>query len=67
MIVHLIDGTYELYRQHFGQAVRHGTPAPLAATSGVLTSTLQLLTNGATHVAVAVDHVIESFRNDLWD
>lgn len=67
MIVHLIDGTYELYRQHFGQAVRHGTPVPLAATSGVLTSTLQLLTNGATHVAVAVDHVIESFRNDLWD
>lgn len=67
MIVHLIDGTYELYRQHFGQAVRHSTPPPLAATRGVVTSTLQLLSGGATHVAVSVDHVIESFRNDLYD
>lgn len=67
MIVHLIDGTYELYRQHFGQAVRHRTPPPLAATRGVMTSTLQLLAGGATHVAVSVDHVIESFRNDLYD
>lgn len=67
MIVHLIDGTYELYRQHFGQAVRHRTPPPLAATRGVVTSTLQLLAGGATHVAVSVDHVIESFRNDLYD
>ena len=67
MIVHLIDGTYELYRQHFGQAIRHSTPPPLAATRGVVTSTLQLLAGGATHVAVSVDHVIESFRNDLYD
>ena len=67
MIVHLIDGTYELYRQHFGQAVRHRTPPPLAATRGVVTSTLQLLASGATHVAVSVDHVIESFRNDLYE
>ena len=67
MIVHLIDGTYELYRQHFGQAVRHSTPAPLSATRGVVTSTLQLLAGGATHVTVAVDTVIESFRNDLYD
>lgn len=67
MIVHLIDGTYELYRQHFGQAVRHSTPPPLAATRGVVQSTLQLLTGGATHVTVAVDHTIESFRNDLYD
>lgn len=67
MIVHLIDGTYELYRQHFGQAVRHRTPPPLAATRGVVTSTLQLLAGGATHVAVSVDHVIESFRNDLYE
>lgn len=67
MIVHLIDGTYELYRQHFGQAVRHSTPPPLAATRGVVTSTLQLLSGGATHVAVSVDHVIESFRNDLYE
>lgn len=67
MIVHLIDGTYELYRQHFGQVVRHRTPPPLAATRGVVTSTLQLLAGGATHVAVSVDHVIESFRNDLYE
>lgn len=65
--MHLIDGTYELYRQHFGQAVRHRTPPPLAATRGVVSSTLQLLASGATHVAVSMDHVIESFRNDLWD
>jgi 5'-3' exonuclease len=67
MKVHLIDGTYELYRQHFGQAVRHSTPPPLAATRGVVTSTLQLLVAEATHVAVSMDHVIESFRNDMWD
>jgi 5'-3' exonuclease len=67
MIVHLIDGTYELYRQHFGQVARHSTSSPLAATGGVLNSTLQLLANGATHVAVSIDKVIESFRNDLWD
>ena len=67
MIVHLIDGTYELYRQHFGQVNRHRTPPPLAATRGVLSSTLQLLNSGATHVAVSMDHTIESFRNELWD
>ncbi len=67
VIVHLIDGTYELYRQHYGQAVRHRTPPPLSASRGVVTSTLQLLAAGATHVAVSVDHVIESFRNDLYD
>ncbi len=67
VIIHLIDGTYELYRQHFGQAVRHRTPPPMSATRGVMTSTLQLLAGGATHVAVSVDHVIESFRNNLYD
>ena len=67
MIVHLVDGTYELYRQHYGQAVRSSTPAPNAATIGVLNSTLQLLQEGATYVGVATDHVIESFRNDLYD
>lgn len=67
MIIHLIDGTYELYRQHFGQVVRHQSPPPLGATRGVVSSTLQLLASGATHVAVAVDHVIESFRNDLYE
>ena len=66
MRVHLIDGTYELFRQHFGYARRQENPTPYDATVGVLTSTLQLLREGATHVAVASDHVIESFRNDLW-
>lgn len=66
MIVHLVDGTYELYRQHYGQAVRSSTPSPNAATIGVLNSTLQLLADGATHLGVATDHVIESFRNDLY-
>ena len=67
MKVHLVDGTYELYRQHFGQATKHATPPPFAATIGVLASTLQLIADGATHIGVASDHVIESFRNDLYD
>ena len=69
--VHLVDGTYELFRQHFGSANRRGEsgrePGEFDATIGVLTSTLQLIEDGATHVGVASDHVIESFRNDLWD
>ena len=64
--VHLIDGTYELFRQHYGQAGKHGDESPFAATVGVLSSTLQLLSQGATHMGVASDHIIESFRNDLW-
>ncbi len=67
MKIHLVDGTYELFRQHFGQAVRSSDPAPFAATVGVLNSTLQLLSEGATHIGVATDHVIESFRNGLWE
>ena len=66
MKVHLVDGTYELFRQNFGRAAREPDAGPYAATTGVLTSTLQLLADGATHVGVASDHVIESFRNDLW-
>lgn len=70
MKVHLVDGTYELFRQHFGAAAaRRGSDTPVsptAATVGVLSSTLQLLADGATHVGVASDHVIESFRNELW-
>ena len=61
--MHLVDGTYELFRQHFGNK---DSSNPRAATIGVLTSTLQLIADGATHVGVASDHVIESFRNDLW-
>ncbi len=67
MQVHLIDGTYELYRQHFGQAIHGRIPPPLAGTIGVLKSTLQLLEAGATHIGVATDHTIESFRNNLYD
>ena len=66
MNVHLIDGTYELFRQHYGQAGKHEDESPYAATIGVLSSTLQMLAQGATHIGVASDHVIESFRNDLW-
>ena len=66
MKVHLIDGTYELFRQHFGQVARHADAGPCAAAAGVVGSTLQLVANGATHVAVASDHIIESFRNELW-
>ena len=66
MKVHLIDGTYELFRQHFGQVSRHSDAGPFAATVGVLSSTMQLISEGATHLGVASDHIIESFRNDLW-
>ncbi len=61
--VHLVDGTYELFRYHYSP----GNKDPLrGATRGVVGSCLMLLEQGATHVAVATDHVIESFRNDLW-
>jgi len=66
VIVHLIDGTYELYRQFYGQLGRHAQEHPEAGVIGVLSSTLQLIEDGATHLGVATDHVIESFRNDLW-
>jgi len=66
MIVHLVDGTYELYRQFYGQLGRHADEHENAGVLGVLSSTLQLIEDGATHVGVATDHVIESFRNDLW-
>src|SRR5262245_63876773 len=66
MKVHLVDGTYELFRQNFGRLAKEPNAGPFAATTGVLASTLQLLADGATHVGVATDHVIESFRNDLW-
>ena len=62
MRVHLIDGTYELFRQHFGRP----DPGPFGATVGVAASTLALIEDDATHIAIASDHVIESFRNDLW-
>src|SRR6266566_3190360 len=67
MIVHLIDGTYELFRQFYGR--RHfskGKDERFGAVSGVLHTVLEMIETGATHVGVATDHVIESFRNDLW-
>lgn len=68
MIVHLIDGTYELYRHFYGQRrFNGGKDQPLGAVVGVLNTVLQMIEEGATHIGVATDHVIESFRNDLWD
>jgi len=66
VIIHLVDGTYELYRQFYGQLGRHTEERENAGVIGVLSSTLQLIEDGATHIGVATDHVIESFRNDLW-
>jgi 5'-3' exonuclease len=67
MIVHLIDGTYELFRHFYGQRrFNKGKDKPLGATVGVLNGVLQMIEEGATHVGVATDHIIESFRNELW-
>ena len=66
MRVHLVDGTYELFRQHFGTASRHSDRGAFDAAAGVVASTLALVEDGATHVGVASDHTIESFRNELW-
>ncbi|HTH56589.1 MAG TPA: 5'-3' exonuclease H3TH domain-containing protein [Cyclobacteriaceae bacterium] len=67
MIVHLIDGTYELFRQFYGlRSFNKGKDKPFGATVGVLNSILQMIEEGATHIGVATDHVIESFRNELW-
>jgi 5'-3' exonuclease len=63
MDVHLVDGTYELFRYHFAPNNRD---SERGATVGVLGTLLQLVGDGATHIAVATDHVVESFRNDLW-
>jgi 5'-3' exonuclease len=67
VIVHVIDGTYELFRHFYGQrSWNQGKDKPLGAVAGVLHSVLEMVETGATHVGVATDHVIESFRNDLW-
>ena len=66
MIIHLVDGTYELFRHFYGIRRFKKTDPPLGAVSGVLSTVVQLLEDDATHVGVATDHVIESFRNDLW-
>ena len=66
MIIHLVDGTYELFRHFYGIRRFKKTDPPLGAVSGVLSTVVQLLEDGATHVGVATDHIIESFRNNLW-
>ena len=67
MKVHLVDGTYELFRHYYALPKEvNDEGQEVAAAAGVVGSVLSMLENGATHVAVATDHVIESFRNDLW-
>ena len=66
MIIHLLDGTYELFRHFYGIRRFKKTDPPFGAVSGVLSTVVQLLDDGATHVGVATDHIIESFRNQLW-
>jgi 5'-3' exonuclease len=67
MVVHLIDGTYELFRHFYGQRrFNKGKDLPFGAATGVLHTVLQMIEQGATHIGVATDHVIESFRNGLW-
>lgn len=67
MIVHFVDGTYELFRHFYGLRRFHkGADPPFGAVIGVLQTVLQMIETGATHVGVATDHVIESFRNRLW-
>ncbi|MDW6026611.1 5'-3' exonuclease H3TH domain-containing protein [Mesorhizobium sp. BAC0120] len=67
MIVHLLDGTYELFRHFYGQRrFNKGEDKPFGAVTGVLNTVLEMIESGATHIGVATDHVIESFRNRLW-
>ena len=67
MLVHLVDGTYELFRHFYGlRRFTQGEDPPFGAVIGVLHTVLQMIETGATHIGVATDHVIESFRNDLW-
>jgi 5'-3' exonuclease len=67
MIVHVVDGTYELFRHFYGlRRFSKEQDAPLGGVIGVLQTLLQMIEQGATHVGVATDHVIESFRNRIW-
>jgi len=67
MIVHLVDGTYELFRHFYGLRRSHeDEDPPFGAVTGVLHTVLQMIEEGAAHIGVATDHVIESFRNRLW-
>jgi 5'-3' exonuclease len=66
MIVHLVDGTYELFRHFYGIRRFKKTDPPYGGVTGVLGTVVRMLEDGATHIGVATDHVIESFRNALW-
>ncbi len=69
VVVHLVDGTYELFRHFYGlrrAGEKVAADKPMGAVAGVLGTVVQMLEQGATHIGVATDHVIESFRNDLW-
>jgi 5'-3' exonuclease len=67
VVIHLVDGTYELFRHFYGlRRFNKGKDAPFGAVRGVLRTVLQLFEKGATHLGVATDHVVESFRNRLW-
>jgi 5'-3' exonuclease len=67
VVVHLVDGTYELFRHFYGlRRFNKGKDKPYGAVAGVLHTVLQMVEKGATHIGVATDHVIESFRNGLW-
>src|SRR5512138_2630064 len=67
IVVHLIDGTYELFRHFYGlRRFNKGKDKPLGAVAGVLHTVLETIEGGGTYVGVATDHVIESFRNGLW-
>lgn len=67
MIVHLIDGTYELFRHFYGlRRFSKGEDKPFGAVIGVLNTVLETIEGGGTHIGVATDHIIESFRNELW-
>lgn len=67
VVAHLIDGTYELFRHFYGlRRFNKGQDRPLGAVNGVLHTVLELIEQGGTHVGVATDHIIESFRNQLW-
>ena len=66
MIIHLVDGTYELFRHFYGVRRFKKTDPPFGAVGGVLGTVVQMMDEGATHIGVATDHIIESFRNKLW-
>jgi 5'-3' exonuclease len=67
VIVHLIDGTYELFRHFYGlRRFSKGEDKPCGAVIGVLNTVLETIEGGGTHIGVATDHIIESFRNELW-